>query len=240
MRNEHRAGERVLGVEPKTGRQVSVKIGRYGPFAQIGMPDEEEKPTFASLLKTQSIETITLEEALKLFELPRSLGEFRDKEVIIGVGRFGPYVRHNNKFVSIPKGIDPLEITLEESIELIEEKEKKDKEKLIKTFEEEPNLQVLNGRFGPYIKFGKSNYKIPKNQNPDELTLDDCKQIIADTDKEKSGDKPAKKTSKSASATKSTAKKTTTKKDSSKSATSKKTTTKKASTSKTASAKKAK
>ena len=245
MRNEHRAGERVLGVEPKTGRQVSVKIGRYGPFAQIGMPDEEEKPTFASLLKTQSIETITLEEALKLFELPRSLGEFRDKEVVIGVGRFGPYVRHNNKFVSIPKGIDPLEISLEESIELIEEKEKKDKEKLIKTFEEEPNLQVLNGRFGPYIKFGKSNYKIPKNQNPDELTLDDCKQIIADTDKEKSGDKPAKKTSKSASATKSTAKKTTTKKDSSKSATSKKTTTKKtttkkASTSKTASAKKAK
>jgi len=184
MRNEHRAGERVLGVDPKLGRQVSVKIGRYGPFAQIGMPDEEEKPTFASLLKTQSIETITLEEALKLFELPRSLGEFRDKEVVIGVGRFGPYVRHNSKFVSIPKDIDPLEITLDESIELIEDKEKKDKEKLIKSFEEDPSLEVLNGRYGPYIKFGKLNYKIPKKQNPEELSLDDCRQIIAEADKD--------------------------------------------------------
>lgn len=199
MRNEHRAGERVLGVDPKLGRQVSVKIGRYGPFAQIGMPDEEEKPTFASLLKTQSIETITLEEALKLFELPRSLGEFRDKEVVIGVGRFGPYVRHNSKFVSIPKDIDPLEITLDESIELIEDKEKKDKEKLIKSFEEDPSLQVLNGRYGPYIKFGKLNYKIPKKQNPEELSLDDCRQIIAEADKDQKGDKSTKKTAKAKS-----------------------------------------
>ncbi|MFA6702068.1 MAG: type I DNA topoisomerase [Dysgonamonadaceae bacterium] len=199
MRNEHRAGERVLGVDPKLGRQVSVKIGRYGPFAQIGMPDEEEKPTFASLLKTQSIETITLEEALKLFELPRSLGEFRDKEVVIGVGRFGPYVRHNSKFVSIPKDIDPLEITLDESIELIEDKEKKDKEKLIKSFEEDPSLEVLNGRYGPYIKFGKLNYKIPKKQNPEELSLDDCRQIIAEADKDQKGDKSTKKTAKAKS-----------------------------------------
>lgn len=212
MRNEHRAGERVLGVDPKLGRQVSVKIGRYGPFAQIGMPDEEEKPTFASLLKTQSIETITLEEALKLFELPRSLGEFRDKEVVIGIGRFGPYVRHNSKFVSIPKDIDPLEITLDESIELIEDKEKKDREKLIKSFEEDPSLQVLNGRYGPYIKFGKLNYKIPKKQNPEELSLDDCRQIIAEADKDQKGDKATKKTAKSTAASKkSTAKKTTAK-----------------------------
>lgn len=204
MRTEHKAGERVLGVDPKTGRQVSVKIGRYGAFAQIGTPDEEEKPLFASLQKTQSLETITLEEALKLFELPRNLGEFREKKMIVSVGRFGPYVRHNSKFVSIPKGLDPLEITAEEAIELIEAKEKKDREKIIKTFEEEPELQVLNGRYGPYIAFKKSNYKIPKKLKPEELSLEDCRQIIADTDKDKKEkeDKPA--------AKKSTAKKKTT------------------------------
>ena len=197
MRTEHKAGERVLGVDPKTGRQVSVKIGRYGALAQIGTPDEEEKPLFASLQKTQSLETITLKEALKLFELPRNLGEFRDKEMIVAVGRFGPYVRHNSKFVSIPKGFDPLEITAEEAIELIEAKEKKDREKIIKTFEEEPELQVLNGRYGPYIAFKKSNYKIPKKLKPEELSLEDCRQIIADTDKDKKEkeDKPAAKKS---------------------------------------------
>ncbi|WP_286845710.1 type I DNA topoisomerase [Proteiniphilum sp. UBA5310] len=185
MRTEHKAGERVLGTDPKTGRQVSVKIGRYGAMAQIGTPDEEEKPLFASLQKSQSIETITLEETLKLFELPRKLGEFRNKEVIVGVGRFGPYIRHNNKFVSLPKGADPLEIQLDEAIELIEEKEKKDLEKIISTFEEEPELQVLNGRYGPYIAYKKKNYKIPKKLKPEELTLEDCRQIIADTDKSK-------------------------------------------------------
>ncbi|MDD4416159.1 MAG: type I DNA topoisomerase [Proteiniphilum sp.] len=185
MRTEHKAGERVLGTDPKTGRQVSVKIGRYGAMAQIGTPDEEEKPLFASLQKSQSIETITLEETLKLFELPRELGEFRNKEVIVGVGRFGPYIRHNNKFVSLPKGADPLEIQLDEAIELIEEKEKKDLEKIISTFEEEPELQVLNGRYGPYIAYKKKNYKIPKKLKPEELTLEDCRQIIADADKGK-------------------------------------------------------
>ncbi len=217
MRMEHKAGERVLGEDPKTGRQVAVKIGRYGPVAQIGVPDEEEKPLFASLQKTQSIETITLEEALKLFELPRNLGAFRDKDMTVAIGRFGPYIRHNNKFVSLPKDYDPMEVTAEEAIALIEEKERKDREKIIKLFDEEPDLQVLNGRYGPYIAFEKKNFKIPKTQKPEELTLEDCKKIIeaAGTD----NDKTAKKTTKKAAAktttsktSKTTAKKTTAKK----------------------------
>ncbi len=198
MRMEHKAGERVLGQDPKTGRQVSVKIGRYGPLVQIGTPDEEEKPKFASLQKTQSIETISLEEALKLFDLPRSLGAFRDKEMTVGIGRFGPYIRHNNKFVSLPKGVDPLEITAEEAIELIEAKEKKDREKIIKTFDGEPELQVLNGRYGPYIAYKKENFKIPKSQKPEELTLELCKKIIEGTLKTDSAKKTTKKTTKTA------------------------------------------
>ena len=185
MRTEHKAGERILGTDPKTGRQVSVKIGRYGPMAQIGTQDDEDKPLFASLQKTQSLETITFEETLKLFELPRNIGEFREKEVVIGVGRFGPYIRHNNKFVSLPKEVDPLEIKLDEAIVLIEDKEKKDREKLIKTFDEEPDLQVLNGRYGPYIKFEKANFKIPKGTDPKELTLEECKKIIEEGGKDK-------------------------------------------------------
>ena len=185
MRTEHKAGERILGTDPKTGRQVSVKIGRYGPMAQIGTQDDEDKPLFASLQKTQSLETITFEETLKLFELPRNIGEFREKEVVIGVGRFGPYIRHNNKFVSLPKEVDPLEIKLDEAIVLIEDKEKKDREKLIKTFDEEPDLQVLNGRYGPYIKFEKANFKIPKGTDPKELTLEECKIIIEEGGKDK-------------------------------------------------------
>ncbi|OJV74929.1 MAG: DNA topoisomerase I [Bacteroidia bacterium 44-10] len=216
MRTEHKAGERVLGTDPKTGRQVSVKIGRYGAMVQIGTQEEEEKPLFASLQKSQSLETITLEETLKLFELPRTLGEFRGKEVVIGVGRFGPYIRHNSKFVSLPKGVDPLEIQLDEAIELIEAKEKKDKEKIITTFNEEPDLQVLNGRYGPYIAYKKSNYKIPKGQKPEELSLEDCRKIIADTDKgkktktvkETAKGTPAKTTTKKAASGKSTTEKT--------------------------------
>lgn len=218
MRMEHKAGERVLGTDPKTGRQVAVKIGRYGPLAQIGVPDEEDKPLFAALQKTQSIETITLEEALKLFELPRNLGPFRDKDMTVAIGRFGPYIRHNNKFVSLPKEYDPMEVTAEEAIALIEDKEKKDREKIIKEFDEEPGLQVLNGRYGPYIAFEKKNYKIPKTQKPEELTLEMCKQLIEEA--QKGGDK--KETKKAPAAKKTTAKKTTAKKT-----TAKKTTTKK-------------
>jgi DNA topoisomerase-1 len=209
MRMEHKAGERVLGVDPKSGRQVSVKIGRYGAMAQIGTPEEDEKPLFASLQKSQSIESITLEETLKLFELPRNIGEFRDKDVVIGIGRFGPYIRHNNKFVSIPKGVDPLEIQLEEAIELIEDKERKDKEKTIKLFEEDSDLQVLNGRYGPYIKYQNSNYKIPKTTDPKKLTLEECKRIIEDSAKDKKS--KSKKTKKSESAESSTIKKGTSK-----------------------------
>ena len=201
MRMEHKAGERVLGEDPKTGRQVAVKIGRYGPLAQIGVPEEDEKPLFAALQKTQSIETITLEEALKLFDLPRNLGPFRDKNMTVAIGRFGPYIRHDGKFVSLPKEYDPMEVTSEEAIAIIEEKERKDREKIIKTFDEEPGLQVLNGRYGPYIAFDKKNYKIPKTQEPSELTLEMCKEIIEKTPKTTT--KGAKKT---------TAKKTTTKK----------------------------
>ena len=222
MRTEHKAGERVLGTDPKTGRQVSVKIGRYGAMAQIGTQDEEEKPLFASLQKSQSIETITLEETLKLFELPRTLGEFREKEVVIGVGRFGPYIRHNSKFVSLPKGVDPLEIQLDEAIELIEAKEKKDREKIITTFEEDPDLQVLNGRYGPYIAYKKSNYKIPKGQKPEELTLDDCRKIIADTDKGKAAGKSTTKNSSTKSTTKKSTAKSTAKKSTAKKSTAKK------------------
>ena len=206
MRTEHKAGERILGTDPKTGRQVSVKIGRYGPMAQIGTQDDEDKPLFASLQKTQSLETITFEETLKLFELPRNIGEFREKEVVIGVGRFGPYIRHNNKFVSLPKEVDPFEIKLDEAIVLIEDKEKKDREKLIKTFDEEPDLQVLNGRYGPYIKFEKANFKIPKGTDPKELTLEECKKIIEEGGKDKKS-----KTKRGGSKKTSTKKSTTTK-----------------------------
>jgi len=208
MRMEHKAGERVLGQDPKTGRQVSVKIGRYGPLVQVGTPDEEEKPLFASLQKTQSIETITLEEALRLFDLPRSLGEFREKEMTVGVGRFGPYIRHNNKFVSLPKGADPLEITAEEAVELIEAKEKKDREKIIKTFAENPELQVLNGRYGPYIAYQKKNFKIPKSQKPEELTLEQCQAIIDGTQKADSPKEASPKKAKTAKTAKAPAKKT--------------------------------
>lgn len=172
--SERKVGERILGVDPKTGRQLSVRIGRFGPMAQIGTAEEEEKPLFASLLKGQSIGTITLEEVLELFKLPREVGEFEGGKVVIGIGRFGPYIRHASKFVSIGKDDDPLAITLERAIELIEAKREQEKNALIKTFDEEPDLQVLQGRFGPYIKYQKKNFKIPKTTDPETLTLEQC------------------------------------------------------------------
>ena len=186
MKTEYRAGERVLGTDPKTGRQVSVKIGRYGPLAQIGEKDEEEKPLFSSLQKDQSIETITFEEVMKLFELPRSLGEYEGKIMTASVGRFGPYIRHDGKFYSLPKELDPYKVNDDEAILVIEEKRKKDKEKIIQTFEEEPGLIVQNGRYGPYISFEKKNYKIPKTVKPEELTLEDVRKIISETEPSKS------------------------------------------------------
>ena len=175
-----------LGIDPKSGKPVFVKIGRFGPVAQIGGAEgDEEKPRFASLKIGQLIATITLDEALALFDLPRKLGEFEDKEVVIGVGRFGPYARHDGKFVSLAKTDDPYTIELPRAIELIEQKRIKDKrmKEPIKTFAEEPGLQVLNGRYGPYIAFDGKNYRIPKGQEPEGLTLEACRAIIAKSKK---------------------------------------------------------
>jgi DNA topoisomerase-1 len=174
----HKVGERILGLDPKTNRQISVKIGRFGPVAQIGVATDDEKPLFASLRKNQSIETITLEEVLDLFKLPRNLGQYEEKDVKVAVGRFGPYIQHDGKFVSLPKEEDPMIVSLERAIELIEQKREEDKNRLIKSFEEEPELQILNGRFGPYIVYKKKNYKIPKTVEAKDLTIEDCKKYI--------------------------------------------------------------
>ena len=180
LRLEHKVGERVLGTDPASGKPVSVKIGRYGPLVQLGNADDPEKPRFASLQPNQSVATLTLEEALKLFDLPRTLGEWEGDSVIVGVGRFGPFVRNNNKFVSIPKHLAPLEITLEQAIALIVEKQTNEANRVIKSFEQDPDMQVLNGRFGAYICYKKQNYKIPRKMDAATLTLEECREIIAD------------------------------------------------------------
>ena len=177
-KHAHKAGERILGEEPGSGKQVSVKIGRFGPVVQIGTAGDNEKPRFAQLKKDMSIETITLEEALELFKLPRTLGEYEGKTVTIGTGRYGPYVHNNGMYTSLPKTIDPLEITLAEAIQLIREKKDAEAQKHIKKFEEEPELEILNGRYGPYISYKGSNYKIPKDIIPQDLNLDACREII--------------------------------------------------------------
>ncbi len=176
--SERQVGERVLGTDPKTGRRLSVKLGKYGPVAQIGTSDEQDKPIFASLLKDQSIESITLEEALKLFELPRNLGEFEGAEMTVAVGRFGPYVRHNGKFYSLAKTDDPMTVTPERAVEIIQAKREEEKNRLIATFGTNGEIEVLNGRFGPYIAFEKNNYKIPKGTDPRSLTEDDVRKLI--------------------------------------------------------------
>ena len=191
VKTEHKVGERELGIDPKSGNPVFVKIGRYGPVVQIGAAhaDDKEapKPQFASLMKGQSIDTITLEEALKLFDLPRTVGEYEGKVMVASVGRFGPFIRHDGKFVSIPKDLNPLTITAEEAIALIEGKRVKDEQRFIKKFEEDPEMEILKGRFGPYISYQKANYRIPKTvTDPTILTLEDCKKIIAEA-----GEKPA-------------------------------------------------
>ncbi|MBR2498038.1 MAG: type I DNA topoisomerase [Parabacteroides sp.] len=191
VKTEHKVGERKLGVDPKTGNPVFVKIGRYGPIVQIGVAHTEDKeapkPQFASLMKGQSIDTITLEEALKLFDLPRTIGEYEGKVMVAAVGRFGPFVRHDGKFISIPKELNPLTITSDEAIALIEGKRKKDEQRFIKKFEEDPDMEILNGRFGPYISYQSANYRLPKTiSKPEELTFEECKKII-----EEAGEKPA-------------------------------------------------
>ncbi len=177
-KNEHKVGERVLGNDPASGKPVSVKIGRFGPIVQIGSASDEEKPRFAQMKPGQTLETITLEEALGLFSLPRTLGEFEGESVTVGAGRFGPYIKYGNAYVTLPKTFDPLTVSLEEAQTLIVEKRKAEAERIIKTFDNEPALQVLNGRFGPYIAYDGSNYKLPKNVTPAELSLEECLDIV--------------------------------------------------------------
>ena len=182
QRSEHKAGERQIGVEPKSGKPVFVKIGRFGPVVQIGAAGGDEKPQFAQMPKDKSIETITLDEALELFKLPRKVGKYEGTDVTIGAGRFGPYVLHDKKYVSIPKGEDPMTITLERSIELIEAKRKAEKERHIKTFAEDAKMELLKGRFGPYIAYDGKNYHIDKKLHEralaGDLTYDECMDIV--------------------------------------------------------------
>jgi len=174
--SERQSGERILGKDPKSGKQVSVRIGRFGPIAQIGTTDDSEKPAFASLRSGQTIENISLEEALDLFKLPREVGDYENKPMKIAVGRFGPYILHNSAFYSLPKTDDPMEVTGERAIEIIEAKREAERNKTIHNF---GDIQVLNGRFGAYIKFNNANYKIPKGTKPQELTKEKCEEIIA-------------------------------------------------------------
>ena len=187
--SERSKGERILGTDPKTGKQVSVKIGRFGPVAQLGegtTDGEGEKPQFSSLRAGQHIENITLEDALELFKLPRDLGEYEHKKVTVSIGRFGPYIRHDNKFVSLGKEDDPYEVILARAIELIDAKRDKDDKAVIRLFNEEPELRVLNGRWGAYISYKKGNYKIPKKVDAEKLTLEDCMKIISESPEPKS------------------------------------------------------
>ena len=185
-RSEHKAGERVLGIDPKSGKEVCVKIGRFGPVVQIGSANDTEKPRFAQLSKGQSLQTITLEDALELFKLPRELGEYEGATISIGTGRFGPYVLHNKQYVSIPKEIDPMAIEYDEAVELIKERKKAEAEKHIKSFKEDAEMQILNGRYGPYIVYKGSNYKIPRTvKEPKELSYEQCLEIV-----EKEASKP--------------------------------------------------
>ena len=179
QKSEHKVGERILGKEPKTGYTVSVKIGRFGPVAQIGAANEIEKPRFAQLKKEQSMQTITLEEALDLFKLPRTLGQYEGAPVSVGMGRFGAYILHDKKYVSIPKETDPMDIQLEDAVRLIDEKRKAEKANHLKTFEEDAELEVMNGRYGPYLKYQGTNYKLPRAiKDPASMTYEQCMEII--------------------------------------------------------------
>ena len=180
LRLEHKVGERILGNDPKTGKPVSVKIGRFGPLVQLGSTDDAEKPLFASLLKGQSVNSITLDEALKLFDMPRNLGNYEDADLIVAIGRFGPYIKHGSKFVSIPKDMSPQSISYDEAVALVVKKREEDAQKVVKKFEENPDMEILNGRYGVYIAYKKKNYKIPKGVDAANLSLNDCLKIVND------------------------------------------------------------
>ena len=179
-RSEHKAGERELGVDPKSGKPVFVKIGRFGPVVQIGSADDDDKPRFSQLPSDKSMETITLDEALELFKLPRNLGQFEGTDVVIGAGRFGPYVLHDKKYTSLPKEEDPLTISLDAAINLIQKKRLQDAQRHLKTFEEDAKMEVMNGRYGPYIAYDGKNYRMPKalHDKAAELTYDQCMDIV--------------------------------------------------------------
>ena len=183
IRAEHKAGERQLGVDPKSGKPVYVKIGRFGPVVQIGDAEDKEKPKFAQLPSEFSMESITLDEALELFKLPRDLGRFEGKTVTVGAGRFGPYILHDKKYVSIPKEMDALTLTLEDAMALINGKRQQEQQRHIKSFDEDPKMEVLNGRYGPYIQYDGTNYRMPKNMHDRaaELTYEECKNIVDST-----------------------------------------------------------
>ena len=189
-RSEHRVGQRILGEQPGTGLQVSVSIGRYGPMAQLGTAEDEQKPRFASLQSGQSLETITLEEALSLFDLPKVIGEYEGEPLTVANGRFGPYVRHKAKYYSLPKDMDPLSCTQEQAIQLIQEKHASEEKSLLKTFAEDAELQIRDGRFGPYMKYKGENYKLPKDVDPQSLSYEDCMKIVSEAPA-----KPARKSS---------------------------------------------
>lgn len=189
-RSEHRVGQRILGVQPGTGLQVSVSIGRYGPMAQLGTAEDEQKPRFASLQSGQSLETITLEEALSLFDLPKVIGEYEGEPLTVANGRFGPYVRHKAKYYSLPKDMDPLSCTQEQAIQLIQEKHASEEKSLLKTFAEDAELQIRDGRFGPYMKYKGGNYKLPNDVDPQSLSYEDCMKIVSEAPA-----KPARKSS---------------------------------------------
>ncbi|MFA8298637.1 MAG: type I DNA topoisomerase [Hyphomicrobiales bacterium] len=227
--SEKFSGERLLGQDPETGKNIYARIARFGAIVQMGEADQEEKPRFAGLRKGQSLETITLEQALDLFQFPRIIGSYEDEELSVAIGRFGPYVKHKSAFFSIPKTEDPSTITQERGIELIEAKRAKDKENTVNIFQDEKgnDIKLMKGRFGPYINYKKKNYKLVKGTDPEKLNVEDCLKVIEDN-------KPAKKTSAKKTTTKKTAaKKTTTKKSTAKKTTSSKTTAKKAATKKT-------
>ncbi|MDR3119424.1 MAG: type I DNA topoisomerase [Mediterranea sp.] len=189
-----KAGERTLGTDPVSGKELFAKIGRYGPIIQLGVTSVEEKPRFISLRKGQSIETITMEEALELFKLPRRLSDYEGKELTVNIGRYGPYAFYDGKFVALPKTCDPMVVTDSEVIEVIKAKRKSDAERTIKTFDEEPDLRILTGRFGAYITYKGANYKIPKTTVPQDLTLEGCMELIEQLKKKAAGKTTSKKT----------------------------------------------
>ena len=179
-REEHKAGERQLGIDPKTKRPVFVKIGRFGPVIQLGSADDVDKPQFAHMPKELSMEAITLEQALELFKMPRMLGEYEGEPVTVGAGRFGPYVLHKKQYTSLPKEINPLNVTIAEAVKLIEAKRKQDEQKHLKTFEEDAKLEVRNGRYGPYLAYDGQNYRMPKAmyERAKDLSYAECMAII--------------------------------------------------------------